>query len=73
MSHRDTDLTESMHYLYRDSIIRAVMPALKAGALYFAVAFAAGWILGPIRQLLVIPASTEWQRQETDAAIAKMA
>jgi hypothetical protein len=33
------------------------MNALKAGALYFALAFVAGWVLGPIRELLVIPRS----------------
>lgn len=31
------------------------MTLLKAGALYFALAFAAGWVLGPIRELVVIP------------------
>jgi hypothetical protein len=31
------------------------MRPLKAGALYFALAFAAGWVLGPIRELVVIP------------------
>jgi hypothetical protein len=31
------------------------MRALKAGALYFALAFAAGWVFGPIRELWVIP------------------
>jgi hypothetical protein len=28
---------------------------LKAGALYFALVFAAGWVFGPIRELWVIP------------------
>ena len=31
------------------------MRTLKAGALYFALAFAAGWVFGPIRELWVIP------------------
>lgn len=31
------------------------MPTLRAGALYFALTFAAGWILGPIREFWVIP------------------
>jgi hypothetical protein len=31
------------------------MLVLKVGALYFAVTFAAGWILGPIREFWVIP------------------
>jgi hypothetical protein len=31
------------------------MGLVKAGALYFALAFAAGWVFGPIRALLVIP------------------
>jgi len=31
------------------------MRTLKAGALYFTLAFAAGWVLGPIRELWVIP------------------
>ncbi len=30
---------------------------LKAGALYFALGFAAGWVLGPIRELWLIPRS----------------
>ena len=31
------------------------MTILRAGALYFALAFGAGWVLGPIRELVVIP------------------
>jgi hypothetical protein len=31
------------------------MPILQAGALYFALTFAAGWVLGPIREFWVIP------------------
>jgi len=31
------------------------MPALQAGALYFALVFGAGWILGPLRELWVVP------------------
>jgi len=31
------------------------MRPLKAGAVYFLIAFAAGWIMGPIRELLLIP------------------
>jgi hypothetical protein len=31
------------------------MATLRAGALYFALAFAAGWVLGPIREVWVIP------------------
>jgi hypothetical protein len=31
------------------------MHTLRAGTLYFALAFAVGWVLGPIRELLVIP------------------
>ena len=31
------------------------MHNLKAGAIYFALVFAVGWILGPIRQLLIVP------------------
>jgi hypothetical protein len=31
------------------------MPILRAGAAYFALTFAAGWVLGPIRELWVIP------------------
>jgi hypothetical protein len=31
------------------------MPIVKASALYFALTFAAGWILGPIREFWVIP------------------
>src|SRR6185369_1562849 len=29
--------------------------SLKAGALYFIVVFAAGWVFGPVCQLLVVP------------------
>jgi hypothetical protein len=29
--------------------------SLKAGALYFALMFAVGWITGPVRELLLIP------------------
>ena len=31
------------------------MHNLKAGAIYFVLVFAVGWILGPIRQLLIVP------------------
>jgi len=31
------------------------MRALKTGALYFALVFAAGWVLGPVRELFVVP------------------
>jgi len=31
------------------------MDTLRVGALYFALVFATGWVLGPIRQLLVVP------------------
>jgi hypothetical protein len=31
------------------------MPIVKASALYFALTFAAGWMLGPIREFWVIP------------------
>jgi hypothetical protein len=31
------------------------MSALKAGLLYFILTFAAGWVLGPIREFWVIP------------------
>jgi hypothetical protein len=31
------------------------MRTLRAGVLYFALAFAAGWVLGPVRELWVIP------------------
>jgi hypothetical protein len=31
------------------------MGTLKAGLLYFCLVFAAGWVLGPIRELWVIP------------------
>jgi hypothetical protein len=31
------------------------MNTVKAGGLYFALVFTAGWILGPVRELLVIP------------------
>ena len=31
------------------------MLALKAGTLYFAIVFAAGWIFGPIRVLWIVP------------------
>jgi hypothetical protein len=31
------------------------MHNLKAGAIYFALVFAVGWILGPIRQLWIVP------------------
>jgi hypothetical protein len=31
------------------------VPSLRAGALYFIVVFAAGWVFGPVRQLLVVP------------------
>jgi hypothetical protein len=31
------------------------MRALKAGALYFAIVFATGWIFGPIRVLWIVP------------------
>jgi hypothetical protein len=31
------------------------MPALKAGAIYFLLVFAVGWILGPIRELWAMP------------------
>jgi hypothetical protein len=33
--------------------------SLKAGALYFLVVFAAGWVFGPVRQLLVVPRVAE--------------
>lgn len=31
------------------------VPILKASALYFALTFAAGWVLGPIREFRIIP------------------
>jgi len=31
------------------------MRALKTGALYFALVFEAGWVLGPVRELCVVP------------------
>ena len=31
------------------------MRTLKAGALYFALVFAAGWVFGPVRELWVVP------------------
>ena len=31
------------------------MRALKAGAIYFLLVFAVGWILGPIRELWAVP------------------
>ena len=31
------------------------MPVFKAALAYFALLFALGWVLGPIRELLVIP------------------
>ena len=31
------------------------MRALTAGALYFALVFGSGWILGPVRELWVVP------------------
>jgi hypothetical protein len=31
------------------------LSSLKAGALYFVVVFAAGWVFGPIRQSVIIP------------------
>jgi len=31
------------------------MRILKAGAIYFALVFAVGWVLGPIRELWVVP------------------
>jgi len=31
------------------------MGVLKAGALYFALVFGSGWILGPVRELWVVP------------------
>jgi hypothetical protein len=34
---------------------RAIMQILKAGVLYFALVFGAGFVLGPIRTLWVVP------------------
>lgn len=34
---------------------RGVAAATKAGALYFVGMFALGWVLGPIRELVVVP------------------
>lgn len=31
------------------------MPIVKAGAVYFLLAFAAGWVLGPLREFVVVP------------------
>jgi|SRR5271165_3293522 len=31
------------------------MGAVKAGAIYFLLVFAAGWVLGPIREIMVVP------------------
>jgi len=36
------------------SLVRT-MPTLKAGTIYFLLVFAVGWVLGPIRELWLVP------------------
>jgi hypothetical protein len=36
------------------------MPILKAGVLYFALVFGAGFVLGTIRTLWIVPSGREW-------------
>lgn len=44
------------------------MQVLKAGVLYFAIVFAAGFLLGPLRILLVAPAA--WRESGRTLGIA---
>jgi hypothetical protein len=48
---------------------RAVMQLLKAGALYFALVFGAGFVLGPIRILWVVPRVGERTAELMEAPI----
>lgn len=44
------------------------MHVLKAGVLYFAIVFAAGFLLGPLRIVLVVPAA--WRESGRTLGIA---